>query len=222
MKKCIIAATLIALTAEVQAGVTTYADSSDWNSATTGAVTTVIPDPTSPSGYDIIGFSPASVTYNGVTFSTANGSEYLSDVGPVFSGNPPVLAAYGPVIDTVAPEAVLITFPSAVTAFSLDYGTFDGSNVTFTLGNGDSFTQGSSGGFYTTPDFAGATDTTPFSTVLLTSEDVVLDMNNISYATGSFQNSRPTASTCFWLFPLALQMIKIARQRNQVTAAFQS
>ena len=62
----------------------------------------------------------------------------------------------------------------------MNYGTFDGSDVTFLLGNGDSFTQGSTAAGYLTPDLFSVTDT-PFTTVLITSPDFVLNINNITY-----------------------------------------
>ena len=83
---------------------------------------------------------------------------------------------------TVGVANILITFPTIVYGFALNYGTFDGSAVTFTLSNGDSVTQGSTGSGYAVPDFIGATDGTPFTSVQVTSSDFVLNLNNVSYA----------------------------------------
>jgi hypothetical protein len=75
------------------------------------------------------------------------------------------------------------TLPGNVTGFALNYDTFDGSSVTFLLSNGDSVTLGSTGSGYSVPNFFGITDTTPFDSVLMTSPDWVLNLNNVSYGT---------------------------------------
>ena len=142
------------------------------------ATTVVVPDP-SPEPYIFYGMGDASVTYSGVLFTQqlALGNANLFDVGPLFSGDPAVLSSQEA---SVGVENILITLPNATSFFSVNYGTFDGSAVTFLLGNGDSFTQGSTGAGYLTPDFFSVTDT-PFSTVLITSPDFVLNINDITY-----------------------------------------
>ena len=142
------------------------------------ATTVVVPDP-SPEPYIFYGMGDASVTYSGVLFTQqlALGNANLFDVGPLFSGDPAVLSSQEA---SVGVENILITLPNATSFFSVNYGTFDGSAVTFLLGNGDSFTQGSTGSGYLTPDFFSVTDT-PFSTVLITSPDFVLNINDITY-----------------------------------------
>jgi hypothetical protein len=146
--------------------------------ASAAPITVVVPDP-SPNPFIFYGTGDASVTYSGVLFTQqlALGNANLFDVGPLFSGDPAVLSSQEA---TVGVENILITFPNPTAFFSVDYGTFDGSSVTFLLGNGDSFTQGSTGSGYLTPDFFSVTDT-PFSTVLITSSDFVLNINNITY-----------------------------------------
>jgi hypothetical protein len=145
---------------------------------TANATTVVVPDP-SPLPFIFYGNGDASVTYSGVLFTQqlALGNANLFDVGPLFSLDPAVLSSQEA---TVGVENILITLPSATTFFSVDYGTFNGSAVTFLLGNGHSFVQGSSGLGYLTPDFFSVTDTA-FSTVLITSPDFVLNINNITY-----------------------------------------
>lgn len=142
------------------------------------ATTVVVPDP-SPLQYIFYGTGDASVIYSGVLFQqqAVLGNASLFDVGPLFSGDPAVLSSQGA---SVGVENILITLPNATTFFSVDYGTFNGSSVTFLLGNGDHFTQGSTGSGYLTPDLFTVTDT-PFSTVLITSSDFVLNINNITY-----------------------------------------
>jgi hypothetical protein len=142
------------------------------------ATTVVVPDP-SPDAYIFYGTGDASVVYDGVLFQqqAALGEASLFDVGPLFSGDPAVLSSQEA---SSGVENILITFPNATTFFSVEYGTFDGSPVTFLLGNGASFTQGSTGSGYVTPDFFSVTST-PFNTVLITSPDFVMNINDITY-----------------------------------------
>jgi hypothetical protein len=142
------------------------------------ATTVVVPDP-SPQAYILYGNGNASVTYDGVLFTQqlALGDAYLFDIGVLMSGYPAVLSSQQA---TVGVENILITLPNATSFFSVNYGTFNGSAVTFLLGNGDSFTQGSTGSVYSTPYFFSVTDA-PFSTVLITSPDYLLNINNITY-----------------------------------------
>jgi len=164
-----------------QAGLVTYADFASWSAAVPNTASVTIPDPGS-AGYIYFGTSSASVTYSGVTFSQ---SSVLSDgnfynVGSVFSGNPAVLSSQD---QSFGVANILITLPKATSAFSLDYGygTFGGSSVTFLLSNGDSFTLGSTGSGYAVPDFVGAKDSTKFTSILVTTPDSVLNLNNLVY-----------------------------------------
>ncbi len=76
---------------------------------------------------------------------------------------------------------ILITLPDFTNNFKLDYGTFGGSAVTFTLSNGATFTLGSTGSAYATPDIFSEFDATAFDTVLVTSSDNVLNINDITF-----------------------------------------
>lgn len=142
------------------------------------ATTVTIPEP-DPDFYVFFGIGDASVTYGGVTFVQQDsiGTAALFNVGHFLSGLPAVLSSQArPGLDNI-----LIMLPTPTTSFSVDYGTFLGSPVTFLLSNGHSITLGSTGNnTYDTPDFFSATDT-PFSSVLVTSADVVMDINNITY-----------------------------------------
>jgi hypothetical protein len=173
------------------ADLTTYPDSASWNGAVPGTITVTIPDP-APDLFAYFGTGTASVSYGGVTFSTDGGisDSAFYNIGALFSGLPAVLSSQGA---SAGPENILVTFPVPVVGFALNYGTFDGSDVTFTLSNGDTFTQGSaSGSSYEVPAFAGATDlVTPFSSVLITSDDFALDINNVSYAAAPGVTSVP-------------------------------
>ena len=113
---------------------------------TAHALTTItIPDPdSSGGGFIFLGSGSASVTYSGVTFSTSsslsNGNFF--NVGVDFSGSPAVLSSQE---QTVGVTNILVTLPSNETVFDVNFGTFDGSAVTFTLSNGDVFSEGSTG-----------------------------------------------------------------------------
>ena len=182
------------------AQLTTYTDPTAWTAAAPGAVTLQIPDLGPIVSY---GFAPSTVTYGDVTFSTdANlGDGALVNVGSTYpgrDGGPAVLSAQGS--DFYA-EDILITFPSPVTAFALNYGYFNGTPVLFTLDVGNNDTMYTLGNYpyfdeqspgtlnynnlstaFSTPDFAGATDAMPFTSVLVwASYPDVLDISSVSY-----------------------------------------
>jgi hypothetical protein len=165
------------------AATVTYADFASWSAAVSGVTTVTIPEPLDTLNlYDYFGSGTASVTYSGVVFST---SALLSDgnffnIGTGYSFNPaPVLSSQE---QSTGVANILISLPGNVTGFALHYGTSLGSNVTFTLSNGDIVTQGSTGvSAYSVPEFFGVTDNTPFDSVLVTSPDNVLNLNNVSF-----------------------------------------
>jgi len=183
------------------AGVITYTDYSSWMAAISGPTTVTIPDPglgNSSIGYDYFGYGNASVTYSDVVFST---SATLSDgnffnVGLLFSGDPAVLSSQG--ADAPGVANILATLPSTVSGFAFNYGTFGGSSVTFLLSNGDIVTQGSTGSGYAVPNFFGVTDTSSFNSVLTTSSDFALNVNDVSFgALASTDSTVPEPAT--WL-----------------------
>jgi hypothetical protein len=193
---------------QAKAGFTVYPDLVSWNGAVTNPTSVTIPDP-SPQPFIGFGSGDASVTYNGVTFSqsAALSNGFFYNVGSLFSGDPAVLSSQQ---QTVGVANILITFPVAVNAFALNYGTFNGSPVTFLLSNGDGVTQGSTGSGYATVDFVGATDTTPFTSVLVTSIDGVLNINDLEFQ----PTPAPTSimllgcgGVCLLLFRLCSRMI---------------
>ena len=144
------------------------------------AVTVTIPD-LNPGGDVYYGSGDASVTYSGVTFSqsSALSDGNLYNVGSnYYIGPTAVLSSQQ---QTVGVANILITLPGDTDNFSLDYGTFDGSDVTFLLSNGDSFTQGSVAGEGYTMTNVFDVNSTPFESVLVTSPDYVLALNNITY-----------------------------------------
>jgi hypothetical protein len=141
-------------------------------------VTVTIPDP-GAAGYIYFGSGDVTITYDGVVFSQSGA---LSDgdffnVGVGFSSDPAVLSSQQ---QSVGEPNILITLPGTATSLSLNYGTFDGSNVTFALSSGGTFTQGSTGNGYAVPDFFSVSGS--FSSVLVTSTDSVLSLNNLTYS----------------------------------------
>ena len=73
-------------------------------------------------------------------------------VGFLFSGDPAVLSSQG---ETMGVANILITFPNFTSIFSIDYGTFLGSPVTFAFSNGFNGMFASTGSGYATVDFLG-------------------------------------------------------------------
>jgi hypothetical protein len=203
--------------ASAEAGFVSYTDFGLWNAATASYTTVAIPNPSSASGFD--SFAGDSVSYGGVTFSSDltkyNGGFF--NVGPVFSSQPAVLAAQQLDFDLVN---ILITFAGPVTAFSLDFGTFGGYDVNFVLSNGQTVTKTTTAGVFETKNFFGATDSTPFTTVLLTSADESLFLNNVKV--GAAVSAVPEASTwamlLFGFAGLAFVGYRRTRQSSAIVA----
>jgi hypothetical protein len=193
------------------AGLTTYPDQASWTAAVSGVTTVTIPD-VGGFGSQYFGTGDASVTYGGVVFSASSalGNGDLFNVSPEFSTAPPVVSDQQA---TSGLENILITFPTPVSAFALNYGTFGGSAVTFTLSNGDTFAQGSTGSGYFVPDFAGATDNS-FTSVLLTSPDYVLNVNNVSYANANATTPEPSFYAALAVGLIGLAFFQRRRRRN--------
>ena len=140
---------------------------------------------TIPDVGQFIGSGDAAVTFDGVTFSQSsalsNGNFFVVDTTFSFAPAPVVSSQE----QTVGVPNILISLPTSANFLSLNYGTFDGSNVTFTLSNGVITTQSSSGDGYNTVDFYRASGVGAFTSVLLTETDIndVLSVNNITYGT---------------------------------------
>ena len=148
-----------------------------------GATQVVLPDPGNP-GFIDYGAGTASVTYNGVTFSTnanlSDGNFY--DVGSYFSGAAAVLSSQQ---QTEGVANIDISLPTLSSSISLDYGTFNGSSVTFDVYDGNtlvySVVDGTTGNGYVTSQNFQFSDATGFTSVLVTSGDSVLSINDISF-----------------------------------------
>jgi hypothetical protein len=190
------------------ANLTTYGTFGAWSGAVSGITTVAIPEP-DPDGFINFGSPNGSVTYGGVVFSAngALGDGTFFNVGHLFSGSPAVLSDQG----GSGVENILITFPTAVSAFGLNYGTFFGSDVTFSTG-ADSTTQGSLGSGYDVPQFLGATSTTPFTSVLVTSPDEVMNINNVSFANAA--TPEPSFYAVLGLGLIGLAYFGIRRRRT--------
>jgi hypothetical protein len=141
------------------------------------AATFTVTIPDRPSEY--IGTGDASVTYDGVTFSTstAYGSTFLFNVGPSSGANPRVISSQQA---TAGIPNLLVTLPELATNITIKYGTFLGSTVNFLVSSGANMVLGSSSSAgYTFPDsfiFNG-----PVQSVLLTTSDSTLNIGSVSY-----------------------------------------
>jgi len=142
--------------------------------------TVVIPDP-APNAFLFFGNGNASVTYSNVTFvqQAALGDANLFNVGFLFSGDPAVLSSQG---ESFGVANILVELPNFTTFFSVDYGTFFGSPVTFLASNGATATFGSTAAGYQTLDSVSYSGP-PIDWVEITSSDLVLNINNITYNT---------------------------------------
>ncbi len=147
-------------------------------SAFANTITVTFPDPGS---FVYFGSGDASVTYSGVTFSTqaalSDGNFFL--VGTGFGAIPPVLSSQE---QSFGVANILVTLPWYTDYFSVNYGTFDGSPVTFTASNGATGTFGSTGSGYLTPDSV-QYNGSPINTVLITSPDFVLNISSVTFDT---------------------------------------
>jgi hypothetical protein len=183
---------LFAGTLSANAGLVAYSDFASWSAAVPGGYTALsipapIPAPDDYPGSQYFGTGTASVTYSGVTFSTSAslGNGHFFNIGPDFEIDPGVPASNGalPVLSSQQQDSggfanILITLAAPAKAFALNFDTFYGADVTFTLSNGATpLTLGSGGNAYDLQGFFGVVDSNPFNTILLTSSDPVLNLN---------------------------------------------
>jgi hypothetical protein len=180
-----------------------------------GATTVAIPDPGTP--FLNLGQGDVSVTYGGVTFTqqAVLGNATLSAISAGFAPNPahPAIlsseSAPGPGV-----ENILITLPTRTKTFSLDYGTIQGQDVSFVLSNGASFTLGSTGSSsgYEAAELFSTTQSTAFKTVQVTSPDLILNVNNITFS------AVPEPATWAMMI-IGTGMLGIAARRRYALAA---
>jgi hypothetical protein len=174
-----VGATILLGATTANATVTFFSDFASFSAAAPTYETISIPD---VGDFLYIGSGDASVTYGGVTFSQSaslsNGNFFNVSFG--FSGNRAVVSSQQQ--STGVPN-ILITLPSSATAFALDYGTFDASDVTFMLSDGSTTSLPSIASVsYATSSFFGVIDTTGLTSVQLTEADTadVLFVNGVS------------------------------------------
>jgi hypothetical protein len=182
---CIVAVVAVVAFRAAPAGAETiYTDFPTWSAKFPGAteVTIPLPSPAPNTAYNYLGTASASVTYSKVLFSqqaTYGAFNQFFNVGPLFSGQPAVLSSQS-VLGGV-PD-ILITFPTPVQGFALNFGTENGKSVTFTLSDNYSYTVPSTvSSIYQTPNFSGAGAASSITWVQITSQDPVLNVNNIYY-----------------------------------------
>lgn len=176
---------LFAGTVNAGAGLVTYADFSSWSAAVPGYNSLAIPDPASGNdpGYDYLGSGTASVSYGGVLFATnlALGNGDFYNIGPTYVGSNSLISVLSSQQQSVGVANFLITLAAPVQAFALNFDTFFGTDVKFTLSNGETLTLPSVGNAYDLKSFFGVTDDTPFKTILLTSPDQALNLNALNF-----------------------------------------
>jgi PEP-CTERM motif len=127
--------------------------------------------------------TPPGLTLSGVKFTIdhTNNTGDLYVLGPnYYYAN---LSALSSQLSSTGPNNMLITLPRPYTAFALEFGTFKGSQLDFTLSTGSTF-NASTPPF---PDlsFVGVTSTTPITSIQIvepTQSDVV---NVVSFSFGS-------------------------------------
>jgi hypothetical protein len=177
----LLATVLVGMSSAQAAVLNHYSDAASWSAAVSHKTTVTIPDLPSP-GYLYL---DNSVTLDGVTFSTnPTANSYFFQIGTEFEAEEPVLA---PILSVRTLEqgtfgGMLITFAAPVNAFSLNFGTFDGQAVAFTLSTGDQFSRSTIGGSYAVPEFVGITSSTYFNTVLVSSIDEVFHVNDLNFS----------------------------------------
>jgi len=197
---------------------TFYTDYATWSAATTGVVNTTIPDPVDPIGFDSFGTGDGSVTYGGVTYSISSASidpdSILFNVGPVFSQQPAVVSVQG---GSTSIQQLSITLPTFVTAFAMNFDTFNGSFLGIFNGHGADTVSSTANG-YDASDFFGMVDSVGFNTVTVTAfNEGVLNVNNISYGSAQANVPEPAAWALMLLGFGGLGAM--LRRRNALAAA---
>lgn len=137
-----------------------------------------------PSGtFEFLGSGNASVTYGGVTFSqsAALSNGLFFNVGSGYSGFPPVVASQQ---QTVGVANILVTLPQLANAITINYGTYYGSTVNFTLSNGFASSFASGANLYNAPNAFSSGLQSLFSTVQLTAGPAeALHIRSITFST---------------------------------------
>ncbi|MBX3439088.1 MAG: PEP-CTERM sorting domain-containing protein, partial [Planctomycetaceae bacterium] len=197
------------------AGMMTYTDYASWNHAVTNVTPVTIPDVTS-----YLGPASASVTFDGVTFATdgAFGDPHLFTVSTSITSTIPILSVQQ---GTQGLNVFLLTFPTPITAFSMNFGTFSrfsGINLIILSTQGRDFLLGTGDG-YATGGFIGVVESTPFQTVhLVSSISDVINVGNVAYADAA---SVPEPGSLSLFGMGAIGMIGFFRRRRRAGEACQ-
>lgn len=220
------AALLFAGTGNAGAAAVFYTDFASWNGVVPAFTSLAIPAPATGlddfPGTQFFGTGNASVSYGGVTFST---SALLSDgnffnIGPTYvgsNGSLPVLSSQGQSKDLFA--NILITLAAPVKSFALNFDTFFGAGVTFTLSNGETSTLGSGANAYDVKGFFGVVDNNPFDTILLTSSDTALNINELKFGAAVSAIPEPATWVMLVLGFFAIGVYGARRSVRRVVAA---
>ncbi len=192
----------------LNASLMTYSTYSSWSSQVTGVSTEDITGPTGSATYQYFGKGTQSVSFGNATFSQSgslgNGLFYV--IGTGYSAGFPTAPIISSQRETTGVANIQITFDFAVSGFALNFGTKNGSNVSFQLFNNatsvDTFTLASTGGnAYNTTNFVGAIDTT-FNSVLIKTADQFLNVNNVADTSPSNSDSAVPEPSTFFMFGL--------------------
>lgn len=201
------------------AGLMTYGDLTSWNAAVSGVSTQGIPDP-APQDVLSFGSGNASHAYGSLTFSQSTLLDSvdtmlsLFNIGSLSSGKAAVISSQNSGSGGDESVNILIEFSSAIHGFAFNFGTFNGEDVTFTLSNGSSFTQGSTSSYYGTPNFVGATDDVAFTSVLVSSTNLerALNLNDVSFATGFSAVPEPSTVVLLGVGGLGIAALMVRRR----------
>jgi len=185
-----------------------YTDYASWSSAVTGITPVTIPDVNA-----FLGYAPASATFSDVTFSTdvAFGDPLMFALSSSFTSTFPIVTVQQ---GTRGFTVLELTFPTPITAYALNYGTF----TRFTLVNmiilstGDRELLPGTGDGYMAGGFIGIVGTTPFHKVTFASSIAeVFNVGNVAYAHAA-PVPEPGTLTLFGLG--ACGLIGLARRRR--------
>jgi hypothetical protein len=144
-------------------GLTFFSTAPSYNAATTGNTAVNFTGIASANNF-VQENVPPGLTVGGVnsTIDTtkSNGSLFVVDAG--FSNNFFHVTILDSQFSSTTNDNILITLPHAVTAAAFDFGSNNGSTVTFALSTGDTFTRSTTA---QSIQFVGLTSTLPFTTV---------------------------------------------------------
>ncbi|QJU59878.1 PEPxxWA-CTERM sorting domain-containing protein [Sphingomonas sp. AP4-R1] len=173
--------------------------------------TVTIPDATT-----FHGKGDASVTYDGVIFSTSSalGGAALFTVGSDADAVPPIISAQQSY--TGIPN-ILMTLPEMAVSVTLSYGTLLHNPVTFLLSDGRSFVQDSTSLAYRVTDVFSATGS--IRSILFTTTDPTLNIGAITYTTAEATNAPEPATWAMFIGGFGLVGTGMRRQRLARTRA---